>query len=148
MAAGLPGVGIGALFFIVSALLMPVFELARTLAGRGSVARWRFVGRQGAIALGIVVAIVGSMWCVGAVAASQGPGAQQWDPPAAGSFLGVLLLLGVILGSAGVLRLIFGRTAAARSLSHPAGDEGSPTARLPVPIRRTVEPAKDVASGE
>lgn len=46
MSAGLPGLGLGGLFFIVSALLAPVPELWKTLRGRSGLAAWRVIGRQ------------------------------------------------------------------------------------------------------
>jgi hypothetical protein len=61
MTAGLPGAAIGGLFYLVSALLMPVRETARMLRDREAPRRWRLVARQTAIAGGILVAI----WAVG-----------------------------------------------------------------------------------
>jgi len=58
--AGLPGTGLGGLFYILLAFWMPVAELHRTLQGRSSRARWRQVGAQFAIACGIVAATVGT----------------------------------------------------------------------------------------
>ena len=57
MSAGLPGLGLGGLFFIFSALLAPFPELWRTLRGRSSLASWRTIGRQLAQALAMVAAI-------------------------------------------------------------------------------------------
>lgn len=57
MSAGLPGLGLGGLFFIISALLAPFVELARTLRGRSNPDAWRAVWRQFAIAVVMVVAI-------------------------------------------------------------------------------------------
>jgi len=57
MSAGLPGLGLGGLFFIVSALAAPFVELYRTARGRSSAAAWRGVGRQFAIAAAMIVAI-------------------------------------------------------------------------------------------
>ncbi|MFI5121729.1 MAG: hypothetical protein ACHQJ5_02430 [Vicinamibacteria bacterium] len=57
MSAGLPGLGLGGLFFILSALLAPLVEFARTLQGRSSAAAWRQVGRQFAIALTIIATV-------------------------------------------------------------------------------------------
>ncbi len=61
MVAGLPGTGIGGIFFLLSALLMPVVEFVRTLQGRSNLRRWRFVLRHSGIALGIL----GAMWATG-----------------------------------------------------------------------------------
>jgi hypothetical protein len=57
MSAGLPGLGLGGLFFIASALLAPLLELWRTLRGRSSVPAWRTVGRQFAQAVAMIVAV-------------------------------------------------------------------------------------------
>lgn len=57
MSAGLPGLGLGGLFFIFSALLAPFRELWRTLTGRSRPAAWRIVGRQFAQAAVMVAAI-------------------------------------------------------------------------------------------
>ncbi len=57
MSAGLPGLGLGGLFFIFSALLAPFRELWRTLRGRTRPGEWRVVGRQFAQAVTMVVAI-------------------------------------------------------------------------------------------
>lgn len=57
MSAGLPGFGLGGVFFIVSALLAPALELVRTARGRSSRERWRRVGRHFALALAMVVTI-------------------------------------------------------------------------------------------
>jgi hypothetical protein len=57
MSAGLPGLGLGGLFFIFSALLAPLPELWRTLRGRSDAAAWRLVGRQFAQAVTMIVAI-------------------------------------------------------------------------------------------
>ncbi len=56
---GLPGTGLGGLFYILLAIWMPVTELHRTLRGGSSLARWRQVGTQFALACGIVAATTG-----------------------------------------------------------------------------------------
>ena len=60
MSAGLPGVGLGGLFFILSALFAPIPELYRTARGRSSRAAWRMVGRQLLQAL-LMIAVVDLM---------------------------------------------------------------------------------------
>ena len=57
MTAGLPGVGLSGIFFIVSALLMVPLEIARTIRGRSSLARWLSVLRHLAIAISMIVAL-------------------------------------------------------------------------------------------
>lgn len=61
MNAGLPGTGIGGVFYLISALLMPFIELFRTLRGESSVERWLSVFRQ----LAMAAAILGGMWLMG-----------------------------------------------------------------------------------
>lgn len=58
--AGLPGTGIGGLFYLLLALWMPVAELHATLRGRSSRDRWRQVGTQFALACGIIAAVAGT----------------------------------------------------------------------------------------
>jgi hypothetical protein len=57
MSPGLPGLGLGGLFFIVTALLAPAVELVRTVRGRSSVEAWRVVVRQFAIAVVMIIAV-------------------------------------------------------------------------------------------
>ncbi len=61
MTAGLPGTGIGGVFYLLSAILMPFFELVKTLRGQSSGARWILVIRQLAMASGIIA----GMWALG-----------------------------------------------------------------------------------
>ena len=61
MTAGLPGTGIGGVFYLLSALLMPLFELVNTLRGQSSWGRWAMVFRQLAMAFGIIA----GMWMLG-----------------------------------------------------------------------------------
>ena len=57
MSAGLPGIGLGGLFFILSALLAPLVEIVRTLRGTSSVDAWIGVTRNFALAAVMIVAI-------------------------------------------------------------------------------------------
>jgi hypothetical protein len=59
--AGLPGTGLGGLFYILLALAMPVVEVYRTLRGRSSADRWREVGTQFALACGIIAMMAGTV---------------------------------------------------------------------------------------
>ena len=72
MSAGLPGLGLGGLFFVLSALLAPFVELIRTARGRSSVAAWRAVGRQFALALTMVAAVVLTFRLLYALAGATG----------------------------------------------------------------------------
>lgn len=57
MSAGLPGLGLGGLFFIFSALLAPFRQLWRTFRGRSRAGDWGMIGRQFAQAAMMVAAI-------------------------------------------------------------------------------------------
>ena len=61
MTAGLPGVGIGGIFYLASAIMMPVRSLVATVSGRAHEARWRVALQQAGIAAGILVAL----WATG-----------------------------------------------------------------------------------
>src|SRR3954471_634116 len=63
MTAGLPGVGIGGIFYLASAIMMPVRSLYAVLSGRPHEARWRIALRQATIAAGIL----GALWSTGLV---------------------------------------------------------------------------------
>ncbi|HKO39361.1 MAG TPA: hypothetical protein VJU14_13435, partial [Solirubrobacterales bacterium] len=79
MSAGLPGLGLGGLFFIFSALLAPFPELWRTVRGRSDLASWKAIGRQLAQALAMVAAIDLTLRLTYLVLSAVGAG----DPPAA-----------------------------------------------------------------
>jgi len=69
--AGLPGVGLGGIFYLIAALSMPLVEAVRALrarrGGRPRESRWRLALRQAALALGVL----GAMWVTGALLASD-----------------------------------------------------------------------------
>jgi hypothetical protein len=57
MFAGLPGIGVGTLFYVLTALWMPIPELVRLVRGRSSAARWRLIAVQFVFALSIIASI-------------------------------------------------------------------------------------------
>jgi len=62
VAAGLPGTGVGGLFFILSAFFMVVAETKRTIQRRSSLARWRMVARHAGVAAAMVAAVTAVVW--------------------------------------------------------------------------------------
>jgi hypothetical protein len=64
MTAGLPGAGIGGLFYFCLVLLMPLREIYLTALGRSSRARWKMVAFQYAMVGGILVALWGEAWLI------------------------------------------------------------------------------------
>ena len=111
MSAGLPGLGLGGLFFIISALLAPLFELRRTLQGRSSRAAWRAVGRQFAQAAAMVVtvdlALRGLYLFLGATGLAEAPAADEATalPLLAIGITGGLMFAVVVLAKAADLAL-------------------------------------------
>ena len=119
MFAGLPGFGVGTLFYVMVAFWMPIRELSRVANGTSSLARWRLIAQQLFYACGIVVTIMVAervlMWALG----QSGPQpfspavllTGQLDGRAPGSILAapvtvsLLMLAGVVL-SVEVLRLV------------------------------------------
>lgn len=58
MVVGMPGTGIGGLYYLIMIALMPLRELWLLTRGRSSLARWRFIAVQWAMVAGIL----GSLW--------------------------------------------------------------------------------------
>ena len=85
MIPGIPGVGLGGLFFIISALLAPIFELIQTVRGRSSAARWRLVIRQAAMAASIVLATTAMLWLLELILLGIWGGYQDSSAPEVGA---------------------------------------------------------------
>lgn len=64
MNVGLPGTGIGGLFYVMSIFAMVGYELVLTLRGRTSAARWRLVGVELVMLSGIVLMIAATGWAL------------------------------------------------------------------------------------
>jgi hypothetical protein len=138
--AGLPGMGVGTLFYVLIALFMPVYECVRLIRGDSSLARWRVVAVQFSFAIGIIASItiagrmleiilgtlspgsVGVAALITAVFVAKAPG-SFWASPVTASFL----LLIAILCSVEALRWLI---AFAAPRQHGDEDSGtvSPTA--------------------
>ncbi len=110
MNPGLPGAGIGGLFYILSALWMPICELWRGRQGQAQ-GRWPLVAKQFGIAVGIIVAMSGVFWALDTVLMLQ-----QVAAHAAGQMHAMWILrasalavtsgvLATVLGTANVVRL-------------------------------------------
>lgn len=65
MAGGLPGVGIGGVFFVAAGLLMPFVEVWRVLRGRSEGDRWPWIIRHFFIALAIVAVVAATFILLG-----------------------------------------------------------------------------------
>lgn len=112
MNAGLPGTGIGGLFYVVLALVMPLRELYLTARGRSSRERWRLVLQQALMACGIVAALATTWWALARVVdASSATGLGG---------VGVLFAPAVVAGLVLTL-LVVGLRVWALLLPRPAG---------------------------
>ena len=58
MFAGLPGIGVGTLFYVLMALWMPLWEIPRVIRRTSSLARWRLIAQQLFHASGIIVTVM------------------------------------------------------------------------------------------
>ncbi|HXG97852.1 MAG TPA: hypothetical protein VNJ06_12170 [Gemmatimonadales bacterium] len=65
MTVGVPGTGIGGMFYLVSALAMPLRQAYRSLRRRPSLGKWRVVAGQTAMTGGILAAIWVTAWFIG-----------------------------------------------------------------------------------
>jgi hypothetical protein len=110
VSAGLPGLGLGGLFFLLLALLAPFVELIRTARGRSSVAAWRAVGRQFALALTMVAAVeltLRSFYALADATGLAGPLSERSPTVLALRPIGITLgLLACVLAAAKALQLI------------------------------------------
>ena len=57
MFAGLPGIGVGTLFYVILALLMPFRELWHVMHGTSSLRRWRLIATQLVYSVCIIASI-------------------------------------------------------------------------------------------
>ncbi len=139
MTAGLPGTGIGGLYYLLLVLLMPIHETWRTLRGTSNAARWREVRRHLLLAGSIVGLLVGCGWSIGigldwsvrlsllepVVLRSLLDASGTWSRTAAFVSLGVLG--GVLSGAAGLRGLQRFAQSRARKDSDPRGGTIAPT---------------------
>lgn len=118
MNAGLPGTGIGGVFYLLSALWMPFHELHKTLKNKSRRSRLRLIFLQSGMALGIIAGIWLTGWLLGEllVIARHGLTLKPNGTATATSILPnvikmtmVFLTIGlliVVMGSVHVLKLV------------------------------------------
>lgn len=118
MAVGMPGTGVGGLFYLISGLLMPIREIWRWASGEHDRASTRLVVRQTAIVCGVLAGIWATGWLLGhAIAQSPAVVAMLHAAGARGpasnilgvaAVLGAFLTLGVVLGGVELVRIVVG----------------------------------------
>ncbi len=124
MFAGLPGIGVGTLFYVLMAFWMPLRELPRVLRGRSSVAMWKLIVEQIFYAAGIVVTVMFAekvmLWLLSdsqirpfspATWVHAELGARATGSILAAPITASFLLLGGVLLTVEVMRVIHGRLA-------------------------------------
>lgn len=117
MNPGLPGLGIGGLFYIVSALAMPLVALLRALRGRPAwPARTALAARQCAIAVGIVGNQAIAFWALDAAvvmlmleaSVAGGLAQDQWHVMRVSALVLTAGVLTMVLGAMHLARLLTG----------------------------------------
>lgn len=58
MNVGLPGTGIGGLFYLLTAFMILAYELVMTVRGRSNLGRWKVVGEQVGITVTMIIAAI------------------------------------------------------------------------------------------
>lgn len=119
MIAGLPGTGLGGLFYILGALWMPVQSLTRRMRGQRDVS-WRLVARQSGIAIGVLAVLWLTGWglgylivTAGLVGPSTGGSATVTEVSSVVRWIGVASTVGllvIVLAGVQLLRLVAVRT--------------------------------------
>ena len=64
MIAGLPGTGVGGIFYFMLAAAMPVVEFFKTMRGKSDFRRWAFIALQLTFVVWIIVGIWAEVWCL------------------------------------------------------------------------------------
>lgn len=117
MNVGLPGTGLGGIFYLVGALVMPLVELSRFLVGQGDRERLKLAVEQGTIALGMVAALVLTFWLIDTVSAhvrmarSEGEGTVAMVNLTGHTrpIVVTLIVLGALLLSIHIMEWVFSR---------------------------------------
>lgn len=145
MSVGLPGSGIGGLFYVVAALSMPLRQCYAAMRGDGQRGSWSLVLRQTAIALGVLAGIWVAGWALGellgrlsAVAVVAGPS------PGPGHRTGSVLKLASLLLASITLVAVLGLVELASALQRrrrPTGGRSSPAGEEVAPAGRAASPA-------
>ena len=135
MFAGLPGIGVGTLFYVLVALWMPFREMPRLFAGKSSLAQWQLIARQLFYASGIVATVMFAerllLWILGqskvapfspAAFLHQELGVRAGDSLLAAPIIASLILLAGVLLFVEVMRLVVKHTARDERQRQPLED--------------------------
>lgn len=116
MSVGIPGTGIGGLFYLISGLTMPLREIALALKGQPRRPKvWRLVVRQTALVLGILAGIWTTGWLLGLLVvepvktigpASGAPGGTPRNLWGSAAVLAGLATLALVIATVEAARLV------------------------------------------
>lgn len=135
MVVGLPGTGIGGLFYLFMAFWMPFHELYRLARGRSSIERWRFIALNWLVVGGILACLWVTMLVMKSVLIMTGLDKPRGVLEKSGLVAGLANETNVFFASAGwasamslvalvvivhILRLTAGRSAKVIPVSRPA----------------------------
>lgn len=118
MFAGLPGIGVGTLFYVLMAFWMPLREIERVARGESSLARWKEIARQLFYASSIVATVMFAervlLWLVAESPQPFSPaavlhhelGARAGESILAAPIVASLLLLGGVIVFVEAMRIV------------------------------------------
>ncbi len=138
MTVGLPGTGIGGMFYLLSALAMPLREARRRMRGGAAAGRWRVVAAQTAIAGGIIAAMWVTGWLLGIALNAVHPVVRLAAAPPHGN---VLRTAALVL-SLGTLAAVLCGVELLRLWVHRRSDRDVPVARRELRAPEAARPAK------
>lgn len=123
MTAGLPGTGIGGIFYLLLACYMPISELFKTLRGETSLRRWSGVALQLSFVAGICLIMWTEIWLLNHVclwigeqfhiASLYNDGKLLFTSTGKMAYVSVMasfFSLALVVVAVSVLRIIFGRS--------------------------------------
>lgn len=108
MNAGLPGTGLGGVFYVVGAIWMPIHALYSQARGRRT-APWGVILQQAGIAVGVIAVLWLTGWALGYLITLQPPmGAELAGGAAMPRAVSSVIRWASVLGTVGVLALLMG----------------------------------------
>lgn len=130
MNAGLPGTGIGGLFYIAGALWMPFDAAYRQIRGRERGPGWQVVAVQSGIALAILAVLWLTAWTIGYLATQftavdVTPGIDTGTLVSPSEHVESVIRRVVVLGSVGVLMVILAFVQLLRTVVGPGRVDAS-----------------------
>ncbi len=138
MTVGLPGTGIGGMFYLLSALAMPLREARRRMQDGPGGGRWRVVAAQTAIAGGIIASMWVTGWLLGVALSAVHPVVRLAAAPPHGN---VLRAAALVL-SLGTLAAVLCGVELLRLWVHRRSDREVPVAPRELQASQAVRPAR------